>query len=140
MVKTEGDRPPWIGSAAYDIGVERSRTTGQLTHHISPNLDAERDLHVTDLTKAIPTQIRWVAGFNEELQGRNGGGRSVADGWSFGLGDFVTTNAPNARGRTPFRANSDTITARFCAIRAKRANQSVAITRSVRRNYDRIAQ
>jgi hypothetical protein len=81
MVKTDGDRPAWIGSAAYDIGVELSRTTGQVTHHISPNLDAEKDLLVTDLTKAIPAQVRLADGFHEELQGRNGaeigGGRMV---------------------------------------------------------------
>jgi LssY C-terminus len=39
MAKTDGDRPAWIASAAYDIGVELSRTTGQVTHHISPNLE-----------------------------------------------------------------------------------------------------
>jgi len=74
MDKTYDDRPAWIGSAAYDIGVELSRTTGQVTHHISPNVDAERDLLVANLTKAIPAQVRWLDGFHKELQGRNGGG------------------------------------------------------------------
>ncbi len=74
MDKTYDDRPAWIGSAAYDIGVELSRTTGQVTHHISPDLDAERDLLVADLTKAIPAQIEWFDGFHTQLQGRNGGG------------------------------------------------------------------
>ncbi len=74
MNKTYDDRPAWIGSAAYDIGVELSRTTGQVTHHISPNVDAERDLLVADLSKAVPTQVRWLDGFHKELQGRNGGG------------------------------------------------------------------
>ena len=72
--KTYDDRPAWIGSAAYDIGVELSRTTGQVTHHISANVDAERDLLVADLTKATSAQIRWLDGFHQELQGRNGGG------------------------------------------------------------------
>ncbi len=40
--KTHAGRPAWIGSAAFDIGVELSRTTGQVTHHISPDSDAER--------------------------------------------------------------------------------------------------
>ncbi len=74
MNKTYDDRPAWIGSAAYDIGVELSRTTGQVTHHISPNVDAERDLLVADLSKAVPTQVKWLDGFHKELQGRNGGG------------------------------------------------------------------
>ena len=74
MEKTYNDRTAWIGSAAYDIGVELSRTTGQVTHHISPNVDAERDLLVADITKAIPAQVRWLDGFQTELHGRNGGG------------------------------------------------------------------
>ena len=74
MEKTYDDRTAWIGSAAYDIGVELSRTTGQVTHHISPDIDAERDLVVADVSKAIPAQVRWLDGFQTELRGRNGGG------------------------------------------------------------------
>ena len=68
-------RPVWIGSAAFDIGVELSRTTGQVTHHISPDVDKERDLVLSDLTKSDRVQsTRWEDGFHKELQGRNGGG------------------------------------------------------------------
>jgi len=74
MAKMYDDRPAWIGSAAYDIGVELSRTTGQVTHHISPEIDAERDLLVADLRKAIPAQVEWLDGFHAQLQGKNGGG------------------------------------------------------------------
>ena len=74
MEKTHDDRPAWIGSAAYDIGVELSRTTGQVTHHISPNIDAERDLLVADVSKAVPAQVQWLDSFHQELRGRNGGG------------------------------------------------------------------
>ena len=74
MEKTYDDRPAWIGSAAYDIGVELSRTTGQVTHHISPNIDAERDLLVADVSKAVPAQVQWLDSFHQELRGRNGGG------------------------------------------------------------------
>src|SRR6476646_6687492 len=71
MGKTYNDRTAWIGSAAYDIGVELSRTTGQVTHHISPDIDTERDLVVADLTKAVPAQVGWLNGFHKELKGRN---------------------------------------------------------------------
>jgi hypothetical protein len=55
--------------------VEFSRTTGEITHRISPNVDAERDLLIADLTKAgRVSESRWVGGFHKELQGRNGGG------------------------------------------------------------------
>ena len=73
--KLDEGRVVWIGSAAYDIGVELSRTTGQITHHIAPDVDAERDLIVADLTGAERvSDLRWVDGFHKELQGRNGGG------------------------------------------------------------------
>jgi len=45
-----------------------------VTHHISPDVDAERDLLVTDLNNAIHAQIDWLDGFHTQLQGRNGGG------------------------------------------------------------------
>jgi hypothetical protein len=73
--KMDDDRPVWIGSAAFDIGVELSRTTGEVTHHISPNIDAERDLLVADLEKAgRVAKTEWIDGFHKELRGRNGGG------------------------------------------------------------------
>ena len=73
--KLDEDRVVWIGSAAFDIGVELSRTTGEITHHISPEVDTERDLLMADLTKAsLVGELRWVDGFHKELQGRNGGG------------------------------------------------------------------
>jgi len=74
LARLYDDRPAWIGSAAYDIGVELSRTTGQVTHHISPDIDAERDLLVADLKNAIHGEIDWLDGFHSQLQGRNGGG------------------------------------------------------------------
>ena len=75
-------RVAWIGSAAFDVGVEFSRTTGEITHHISPDVDAERDLLIADLSKADRVrELRWLDRFHETLQGRNGGGdRRWTDG------------------------------------------------------------
>ena len=36
-------RPLWLGSASFDRGVGLSHDTGQITHHIGPDVDAERD-------------------------------------------------------------------------------------------------
>ena len=73
--QTDEGRVVWIGSAAFDMGVELSRTTGQVTHHISPEVDAERDLLLADLTKAGRVETaRSIDGFHKELQGKNGGG------------------------------------------------------------------
>ena len=35
-------RPLWIGSATYDVSVGFSHLTGQVTHHIAPDIDDER--------------------------------------------------------------------------------------------------
>lgn len=65
----------WMGSATHDIGVELSRTTGQVTHHIGPDVDAERDLLLADLTAAKRVlDVHWVDGYQTVLRGRNGGG------------------------------------------------------------------
>jgi hypothetical protein len=75
-------RPVWIGSASYDEKVGLSHTTGQITHHIAPDVDKERDhlfqnLRDTgDLSEEYP-----VDDFHTKLEGRNGGGdRWYTDG------------------------------------------------------------
>lgn len=73
--KVDNGRPMWMGSATHDIGVELSRTTAQVTHRIAPDLDAERDLLLADLTKANRVlSVRWIDGYHKELEGKNGGG------------------------------------------------------------------
>ncbi len=65
----------WLGSATHDIGVELSRTTGQVTHHIAAGVDAERDLLLAELTAAKQVlQTDWIDGYQSVLRGKNGGG------------------------------------------------------------------
>ncbi len=45
-------RPLWLGAASFDRGVGVSHDTGEITHHIGPDLDADRDLVIGDLQKA----------------------------------------------------------------------------------------
>ena len=45
-------RPLWLGAATLDVRVGLSYRTGQVTHHISPGVDAERDQLVSDLRQA----------------------------------------------------------------------------------------
>lgn len=72
---TEQDRLLWIGSVTHDTGVELSHTTGQVTHHIAPDVDAERAFLLEELTTAKHViGIRWVDDYQAILQGRNGGG------------------------------------------------------------------
>jgi hypothetical protein len=68
-------RPVWVGAAIFDERVGLSHTTGQITHHTAPNIDAERDTLFADLqrTGELP-EVYFVDGFHQVRQGRNGGG------------------------------------------------------------------
>ncbi|KWV48968.1 hypothetical protein AS156_16790 [Bradyrhizobium macuxiense] len=71
----EEKRPVWLGAATLDRGVGVSHYTGAVTHHIAPDLDAERALLATDLESAgLVTAKYQVTGVGPTLAGRNGGG------------------------------------------------------------------
>jgi hypothetical protein len=73
--KGEEGRPVWLGAVTFDRGVGLSHYTGQVTHHIAPDIDAERDGLIADLTKAgMVTAIYQVTGVGPRLNGRNGEG------------------------------------------------------------------
>ena len=73
--KTEDDRPIWLGAATFDERVGLSHTTGEVTHHIGPDVDAERNLIAHDLEAASRTERAYdVSGFHKVRSGRNGGG------------------------------------------------------------------
>jgi len=71
---TDG-RPVWLGSATFDRGVGLSHDTGQVTHHIAPDIDAERDLLMGDLREAgMGQNFFQISGTGPTLFGRNGEG------------------------------------------------------------------
>jgi LssY C-terminus len=47
---TVGGQPVWAGAATHDMGIERDQRNGNLTHHIDPNVDDERDFVSRSLT------------------------------------------------------------------------------------------
>ncbi len=68
-------RPLWFGAATFDTSVGLSHTTGQITHHIAPEVDEERDALFADLAAAgAVARVHRIARFHERLEGRNGGG------------------------------------------------------------------
>jgi len=68
-------RPVWVGSATYDKRVGLSHTTGQITHHIAADVDAERDHLFRDLEQTGDlTEVYSEVGFHKTREGRNGGG------------------------------------------------------------------
>jgi hypothetical protein len=75
-------RPVWLGSVTFDRDVGLSRYTGQVTHHIAPDVDAERDGLTNDLKSAkVVEAIYAVTGVGPTLFGRNGeGDRYYTDG------------------------------------------------------------
>lgn len=68
-------RPLWIGAVTFDERVGLSHSTGQITHHISADVDAERNrlfegLEATGSLAAVFA----VDDFHKIREGRNGGG------------------------------------------------------------------
>jgi hypothetical protein len=71
---TDG-RPVWLGSVTFDRGVGLSHDTGQVTHHIGPDIDADRDMLMRDLREAGMVQTLFqISGTGPTLLGRNGEG------------------------------------------------------------------
>lgn len=73
--KDESGKPYWLGAVTFDRTVGFSHTTGQITHHIAPDVDTERDGLIADLRRAGRiANIEWEDQFLDPPQGRNGGG------------------------------------------------------------------
>jgi hypothetical protein len=71
----EEKRPVWLGAATFDRGVGISHYTGAITHHIAPDIDAERGQLASDLEAAQVVEAKYqVTGIGVTLTGRNGGG------------------------------------------------------------------
>lgn len=65
--------PTWVGAVSFDRSVGFGHATGEITHHIAPDLDAERDKLMNDLLIAKQlVRVYQVTGIGPTLQGRNG--------------------------------------------------------------------
>ena len=68
-------RPLWLGAVSFDRGVGLSHLTGQITHHIAPDLDSERDQLMADLKRTGQlVQQYQQPGVGPTRDGRNAGG------------------------------------------------------------------
>ncbi len=71
----ETNRLLWVGSATFDRSAGVSHLTGQITHHIEADIDAERDTVLQNLTQVQQVIGEYqVTGVGATFQGRNGGG------------------------------------------------------------------
>jgi hypothetical protein len=76
--QTREGLPVWFGSVTYDARAGLSYTTGQVTHHISGDVDADRDRLATEVVRTSWARaVEWIDNFHQQGEGRNGGG----DAW-----------------------------------------------------------
>src|SRR5690606_3201867 len=82
LAQGEEGRPVWLGAVTFDRSVGISHYTGQITHHIAPDIDAERDGLTDDLRRAhVVEAVYQVTGIGPTLLAWNGGGdRYYTDG------------------------------------------------------------
>jgi hypothetical protein len=75
LAQGQEQRPVWLGAVTYDRSVGVSRYTGAITHHIGPDIDAERKLLATELENVGMVEAKYqVTGIGPTMDGRNGGG------------------------------------------------------------------
>jgi hypothetical protein len=87
-------RPLWLGAATFDRGVGLSHRTGQITHHIGPDVDAERDRVIADLKRAGQLRtVFQVTGVGPKWRGRNGGGDPYFTDGELDVGMLKTAGA-----------------------------------------------
>lgn len=67
-------RELWMGAVTLDVAAGVSHRTGQVTHHIGPDIDREREQLLLDLQGVPAAPVQWIDGFQSDLRGRNGGG------------------------------------------------------------------
>ena len=86
-------RPLWIALATYDTKVGLAHNTHQITHHIDPEIDKERDKLLTDVERTGNlSAIDWIDGFQEKLSGKNGGGDPYRTDGRLAVGVLITRN------------------------------------------------
>ncbi len=67
--------PAWIGAVSLDIGSGVSHLTGQITHHVGPDMDAERDGLMAELVKADQIAREYqIEGMGATKDAHNAGG------------------------------------------------------------------
>lgn len=91
------NRPLWVGSATFDRSAGVSHLTGQITHHVEADIDAERDQFLQALTQVQQVSGQYqVTGVGATLQGRNGGGD-----WYYTDGEMTVALLPQHNAETP---------------------------------------
>lgn len=92
----------WLGAATLDRSVGLARTTGQVTHHIDPDVDLERDHVLGSLQAAKRLSERWyVLDFHIQRNGKNAGGDPWRTDGRLGAGRLTPVTAPESAAAVP---------------------------------------
>jgi len=84
--------PVWIGAATYDLNVGVSHFTGEVMHHIDPDVDAERSRVIDDLRRAGRlSRLERVEHYRPSGQGQNGAGDVYRTDGAIAIGTLVRT-------------------------------------------------
>jgi hypothetical protein len=97
LSKGQEQRPVWLGSATFDLGIGFSHYTGAVTHRIAPDIDAERDGLIGDLTRAgMLEAVYLVYGIGPTIRGHNGEGNWYHTDGEVKVGRLVEKGIPAA--------------------------------------------
>ncbi|MDE1656320.1 LssY C-terminal domain-containing protein [Actinotignum sanguinis] len=73
-----GERITWLAAGTFDRSVGLSIFTGQFTHKIDPNIDAERDFIINTVRYADPeSHVSVIEQYFNAYSSRNGGGDEI---------------------------------------------------------------
>lgn len=88
-------RPLWYGAATMDVAVGLNHLTGQLTHHINPDIDLERDGLLADLAATgLLGPVTDMAARGAVARGRNGEGDMFFSDGMLRLAPILAAPAP----------------------------------------------
>lgn len=88
--------PVWIGAATYDLNVGVSHFTGEVMHHIDPDVDAERSRVIDDLRRAGRlSRVERVEHYRPSGQGQNGAGDVYRTDGAIVIGTLVRNPLPD---------------------------------------------
>lgn len=94
-----GHKVDWLAAGTFDRSVGLSLFTGQVTHRISPDVDAERDHILATLTSPASendgVSVKHLRNFSTGYHHRNGGGDRISTDGDLPIVDLRQLEAPS---------------------------------------------